>query len=727
MISLQPYIKSFNISFTPSLEYDVVAYKIYALHEDYFTNGDFTPSESNLINEGPETSLLHQVDKGGTWGVKVVAVDTFGDDLPNYSDMATCVVASLDPLDQLPPEVPVFNTLTTEEETGFDTLGIVTSAYINLTWTLDPIPEDLSNFIISFKKTSDSNWNELYTSDYNYKVTSLLSGVSYDFKIRAVDQWNNSSIDSPLKTIVACLDTVAPNPPSAITALPSFGGISLKWTNPTDADLKQINIYRSDSNDSNTSIKIASVFGTSFNDIGLLTGHTYYYWLKSKDYSNNESLSFSTGVFSSPITIMSTDLDITARVDFVVKDTIFYFTHIDLPATASKTLNWTSGSIVRGGETFTLAAGNLESANDCYVIADTSNSTVILSLLPLSSSIANLATNQIVIAFTSSYALEGTNNYACYVRQSNSMAIEGATIRDATIANAKIKDLTADKIITGTLNASEYIGINDDQIKLGNIGPSTTGILIKDYTKTVDVFKVDSTGTATLKNVLIDGGITVGDSKIKLDGINSRITVASNSGSVNDMVLVGKLATGNYGISIKDASGNQVFKVDESGAVLQNLTAGTIDADKVTINNLVVGENVTMGPNAYISWSNVNDKPAVPNTTYIDANGIYTGSLTAINYTLGNGTTYGKLETYDYDNKSTGIRIQDGATPTLSIKGGTFTSNSISGSTIDGGTITGATLQSSSTVTSTGGIKIVGQTLYVYDSAGVVRVKMGLL
>lgn len=98
---------------------------------------------------------------------------------------------------------------------------------------------------------------------------------------------------------------------------------------------------------------------------------------------------------------------------------------------------------------------------------------------------------------------------------------------------------------------------------------------------------------------------------------------------------------------------------------------GTLYARHIAANQLVVGDNVAMGANAYISWSNVQSKPTFssvatsgsyadlsgqptiptntnqltdgaglgqtaawtgvsgrPNTTYIDANGIYTGQLT---------------------------------------------------------------------------------------------------
>ena len=53
---------------------------------------------------------------------------------------------------------------------------------------------------------------------------------------------------------------------------------------------------------------------------------------------------------------------------------------------------------------------------------------------------------------------------------------------------------------------------------------------------------------------------------------------------------------------------------------------GSILARHIATNQLTVGDNVAMGPNAYISWSNVTGRP---NTTYIDANGIYTGTIVA--------------------------------------------------------------------------------------------------
>jgi hypothetical protein len=56
----------------------------------------------------------------------------------------------------------------------------------------------------------------------------------------------------------------------------------------------------------------------------------------------------------------------------------------------------------------------------------------------------------------------------------------------------------------------------------------------------------------------------------------------------------------------------------------------------------------------------------------------------------------------------------------LSADLGTVTAGAISGATV-----TGSTIQTNTSVTTTGGIKIVGDTLYVYDDSGNLRVKLG--
>ena len=88
--------------------------------------------------------------------------------------------------------------------------------------------------------------------------------------------------------------------------------------------------------------------------------------------------------------------------------------------------------------------------------------------------------------------------------------------------------------------------------------------------------------------------------------------------------------------------------IDENGVFTPQVYATNINVlrGKITtaqIEDLVVGGNVTMGPNARISWSQVTNRPSIPSqytdemalrawaesgyATYIDANGVYSGSF----------------------------------------------------------------------------------------------------
>jgi predicted phage tail protein len=106
---------------------------------------------------------------------------------------------------------------------------------------------------------------------------------------------------------------------------------------------------------------------------------------------------------------------------------------------------------------------------------------------------------------------------------------------------------------------------------------------------------------------------------------------------------------GFHGVTLADPSTvmallHQAVSIDELNAVLQALfrigmiggvstlgvdgnmvVDGSLLARAIATDQLVVGDNVTMGPAATIDWSAVNGKP---NVTHIDSDGIYTGTLT---------------------------------------------------------------------------------------------------
>lgn len=156
--------------------------------------------------------------------------------------------------------------------------------------------------------------------------------------------------------------------------------------------------------------------------------------------------------------ILPDDLFTTLRADFMVLDSIFYFGDNGAHPTpgTETTLFWTAGRIIRGGSSFTLDGGSLMYASNKWVIATLVLGAASLSLAACGSGLPNLEPNQVIIASTSSVP-NSAGNYLCYVRQANSALLEGAIIRDLTVTNEHVKDLSADKIKTGTMESTDYV------------------------------------------------------------------------------------------------------------------------------------------------------------------------------------------------------------------------------------------------------------------------------
>lgn len=152
-------------------------------------------------------------------------------------------------------------------------------------------------------------------------------------------------------------------------------------------------------------------------------------------------------------------------------------------------------------------------------------------------------------------------------------------------------------------------------------------------------------------------------------GLSTRVTNVEGSISTLQQTASGIKAqitdsNGNFtvlnlksdGLHIGSASGTTT--IDGS-----NITAGTIGADRIKTSELIVGENIAMGPNAVISWNNVNSKP-----------------------TFATVATSGKYS--DLTGRPSIPYVPSYITSTK------ITSTTIESPTITGGTITGATVQS---------------------------------
>ncbi|MDU5081225.1 phage tail protein [uncultured Tissierella sp.] len=100
-----------------------------------------------------------------------------------------------------------------------------------------------------------------------------------------------------------------------------------------------------------------------------------------------------------------------------------------------------------------------------------------------------------------------------------------------------------------------------------------------------------------------------------------------------------------------------------------SLEYDSISADKIKVNELVVGDNIRMGPNAYISWGNVTNQPNIGQValdkikaTYIDSNGVWTPNIYATNIS----TLYGKIKTAQIENLVVGGNVTMGSNAVIS-------------------------------------------------------------
>ena len=75
----------------------------------------------------------------------------------------------------------------------------------------------------------------------------------------------------------------------------------------------------------------------------------------------------------------------------------------------------------------------------------------------------------------------------------------------------------------------------------------------------------------------------------------------------------------------------------------------SVSADKIKVDELVVGDNIQMGPNATISWGQVEDQPFIPDTDFITTiteDTIMTTNIYARNLTVSAANISGTLEAH---------------------------------------------------------------------------------
>ncbi len=165
---------------------------------------------------------------------------------------------------------------------------------LNLTWM--PVYGDTVTYELFYKIGTSTDWELLAAIEYPTNVfdhTGLINGVTYYYRVRAIDVLNQTSGFSKVVSGIPD-DSVPPSPPTGLSVEEiTANSISLVWNKNFELDIKGYNVYRNTS--SNPSDWGEPVNGNNYiRDGAYIDEHlkgstTYYYVISAYDKIPNES------------------------------------------------------------------------------------------------------------------------------------------------------------------------------------------------------------------------------------------------------------------------------------------------------------------------------------------------------------------------------------------------------------------------------------------------------
>ena len=166
---------------------------------------------------------------------------------------------------------------------------IVTSMVVSWTASTDSF---VDQYDVQWS-TDNSTFQSVVTDDTLYRISPVEAGATYYTRVRSI---NSLGVKSGFvyANQGSVGDTTAPALPTPISATAGYKSISLEWTNPSDKDFSNVEVYRATSSGGSFS-EVATVGGgfganAEFLNGGLADATTYYYKFRSVDYSGNKTV-----------------------------------------------------------------------------------------------------------------------------------------------------------------------------------------------------------------------------------------------------------------------------------------------------------------------------------------------------------------------------------------------------------------------------------------------------
>ena len=162
---------------------------------------------------------------------------------------------------------------------------------INVSWVAST-DSFVNQYDLQFS-TDNSNFQSIITDQTQYIVSPVIAGATYYFKVFAINALGvrSTSVSANQGSVG---DTAAPALPTSLGITAGYKSISLEWTNPSDKDFSNVEVYRATSS-GGTFATVATVGGgfganAEFLNGGLADATTFYYKFRSVDYSGNKTV-----------------------------------------------------------------------------------------------------------------------------------------------------------------------------------------------------------------------------------------------------------------------------------------------------------------------------------------------------------------------------------------------------------------------------------------------------
>ena len=400
----------------------------------------------------------------------------------------------------------------------------------------------LDYYDIEWKILSDSVYNSTTSNSSNVEISPLIDNIEYVFRVRAVATSGNQGPWASVQ-FTGGGDDVAPSVPTSVSATGGFRYITINWTNPSDADLKHVEVWENDTNTTSGASLVGVSGGSEFIRSNLNVDQTKYYFLKSVDFSDNKS-DFTSGVSATTTWLDDPDFENGVYSLFTEQGLYAIEDVTSLPASGSfegqkvfnrtdgKLYQWTGSAweqVVGGAESFGDLQGSIAQSQIPNGVIDTAqiaDDAIIAGKISANAVGANaIAANSIYGAAIQGGVITGdkisANTITGGLIAASGIITNSAQINDAIITNAKISNIAADKITAGTLDVARLPGIG--------VAGATTVDSFFNTSGTVNVtvsFSGVTTGSSMIAVITGRFGMSKSSPQISITPVGTNVTLA---------------------------------------------------------------------------------------------------------------------------------------------------------------------------------------------------------